>query len=106
MLEAVSLDTRLDCLDARRDGPPRDPIDRRAGGAAPSCRGRDAHDVRRFPGSRHHPQFNKPALADSLAAAGFDYRHSLELAAGSLASLVRIASAASASQPFAATRHA
>ena len=32
-------------------------------------------DVRRFPGSRHHPQFNKPALADSLAAAGINYRH-------------------------------
>jgi len=32
-------------------------------------------DVRRFPGSRHHPQFNKPAHPDSLAAAGINYRH-------------------------------
>jgi uncharacterized protein (DUF488 family) len=33
-------------------------------------------DVRRFPGSRRHPQFNAAALAGSLAAAGIDYRHS------------------------------
>jgi uncharacterized protein (DUF488 family) len=32
-------------------------------------------DVRRFPGSRRHPQFNAEALARSLAAAGIDYRH-------------------------------
>jgi len=32
-------------------------------------------DVRRFPGSRRHPQFNAEALADSLAAAGIEYRH-------------------------------
>jgi uncharacterized protein (DUF488 family) len=30
-------------------------------------------DVRRFPGSRRHPQFNAGALRDSLAAAGVDY---------------------------------
>lgn len=30
-------------------------------------------DVRRFPGSRKHPQFGGPALADSLAAHGIAY---------------------------------
>ena len=30
-------------------------------------------DVRRFPGSRKHPQFGGPALAASLAAQGIDY---------------------------------
>jgi len=30
-------------------------------------------DVRRFPGSRRHPQFNAGALRDSLAVAGVDY---------------------------------
>jgi uncharacterized protein (DUF488 family) len=32
-------------------------------------------DVRRFPGSRRHPQFNGEALAATLAAAGIGYRH-------------------------------
>ena len=32
-------------------------------------------DVRRFPGSRRHPQFNADSLARSLAAAGIGYRH-------------------------------
>lgn len=32
-------------------------------------------DVRRFPGSRRHPQFGRDALAASLADAGIDYRH-------------------------------
>lgn len=36
-------------------------------------------DVRRFPGSRRHPQFNGPALAASLQAAGIAYRHAEEL---------------------------
>jgi uncharacterized protein (DUF488 family) len=36
-------------------------------------------DVRRFPGSRRHPQFNQVALAASLEAAGIAYRHELEL---------------------------
>jgi uncharacterized protein (DUF488 family) len=36
-------------------------------------------DVRRFPGSRRHPQFNRPALAGSLEAAGIAYRHAEEL---------------------------
>jgi uncharacterized protein (DUF488 family) len=36
-------------------------------------------DVRRFPGSRRHPQFNGPALAASTAAAGIRYRHLGEL---------------------------
>ena len=36
-------------------------------------------DVRRFPGSRHNPQFNGPALAASLEGAGIAYRHAVEL---------------------------
>ena len=32
-------------------------------------------DVRRFPGSRRNPQFNRAALADSLAAADIAYHH-------------------------------
>jgi uncharacterized protein (DUF488 family) len=36
-------------------------------------------DVRRFPGSRRHPQFSRDALAASLAAAGIDYRHEADL---------------------------
>lgn len=32
-------------------------------------------DVRRFPGSRRHPQFGSAALAASLAAAGIGYAH-------------------------------
>jgi uncharacterized protein (DUF488 family) len=32
-------------------------------------------DVRAFPMSRRHPQFNGDALAVSLPAAGIDYRH-------------------------------
>jgi uncharacterized protein (DUF488 family) len=32
-------------------------------------------DVRRFPGSRRHPQFGSAALAASLGAAGVGYRH-------------------------------
>jgi uncharacterized protein (DUF488 family) len=32
-------------------------------------------DVRRFPGSRRHPQFGSAALAESLKAAGIGYRH-------------------------------
>jgi uncharacterized protein (DUF488 family) len=36
-------------------------------------------DVRRFPGSRRHPQFNQAALAASLAEASIDYRHFLDL---------------------------
>lgn len=31
-------------------------------------------DVRSFPASRRHPQFNREALAESLAAQGIDYR--------------------------------
>lgn len=31
-------------------------------------------DVRRFPASRRHPHFAREALADSLAAAGVEYR--------------------------------
>jgi uncharacterized protein (DUF488 family) len=31
-------------------------------------------DVRRFPGSRRHPQFNAGALRESLAAAGVEYQ--------------------------------
>ena len=36
-------------------------------------------DVRRFPSSRRHPQFNRESLAASLAAAGIEYRHLHEL---------------------------
>ena len=36
-------------------------------------------DVRRFPGSRRHPQFSRDALAGSLAAAGIDYLHEPDL---------------------------
>lgn len=36
-------------------------------------------DVRRFPGSRRHPQFDRDALASSLAEAGIAYRHAVEL---------------------------
>ena len=36
-------------------------------------------DVRRFPGSRRHPQFNRGPLATTLAEAGIAYRHAVEL---------------------------
>jgi uncharacterized protein (DUF488 family) len=36
-------------------------------------------DVRRYPGSRRNPQFNRDALAASVAAAGIAYRHAVEL---------------------------
>ncbi len=36
-------------------------------------------DVRRFPASRRHPQFNRDALADALTDAGIEYRHAVEL---------------------------
>jgi uncharacterized protein (DUF488 family) len=36
-------------------------------------------DVRRFPGSRQHPQYNMEVLRDSLAAAGITYRHEPDL---------------------------
>ncbi len=36
-------------------------------------------DVRRFPSSRRHPQFDREALADTLAGAGIAYRHAVEL---------------------------
>jgi uncharacterized protein (DUF488 family) len=36
-------------------------------------------DVRRYPGSRRHPHFNREALADRLAAAGIGYRHAPDL---------------------------
>jgi uncharacterized protein (DUF488 family) len=36
-------------------------------------------DVRRFPGSRRHPQFTKDALAIALPAAAIDYLHLPEL---------------------------
>src|SRR5438045_1315732 len=32
-------------------------------------------DVRAFPRSRRHPQFNVDTLPDALAAAGIEYRH-------------------------------
>jgi uncharacterized protein (DUF488 family) len=36
-------------------------------------------DVRRFPSSRRHPQFNQAAVGESLEAAGIAYRHAVEL---------------------------
>ena len=36
-------------------------------------------DVRRFPGSRRNPQFNKQALASTVEAAGIAYVHAEEL---------------------------
>ena len=36
-------------------------------------------DVRRFPGSRHNPQFNRPALEAALGDGGIAYRHAAEL---------------------------
>jgi uncharacterized protein (DUF488 family) len=36
-------------------------------------------DVRRFPGSRRHPQFNQAALAAALDGAGIRYVHEIEL---------------------------
>ena len=36
-------------------------------------------DVRTYPGSRRYPQFNKPALAASLAEVEIEYHHSPEL---------------------------
>jgi uncharacterized protein (DUF488 family) len=36
-------------------------------------------DVRRFPGSRRNPQFNRDALAATLSDAGFEYVHVPEL---------------------------
>ena len=36
-------------------------------------------DVRRFPGSRRNPQFNRDSVADALADAGISYRHEVEL---------------------------
>ncbi|MGH3403400.1 MAG: DUF488 family protein [Streptosporangiaceae bacterium] len=36
-------------------------------------------DVRRFPGSRHNPQFNEPALKAALEEGGIAYRHAVEL---------------------------
>lgn len=36
-------------------------------------------DVRRFPGSRRHPQFSRDALARSLAEAGIEYVHEPDL---------------------------
>lgn len=36
-------------------------------------------DVRRFPGSRRYPQFNRAALAEAVTGAGIGYRHEVEL---------------------------
>ncbi len=36
-------------------------------------------DVRRFPASRHNPQFNEPALRAVLEESGLGYRHAEEL---------------------------
>jgi uncharacterized protein (DUF488 family) len=36
-------------------------------------------DVRRFPGSRRNPQYNRTPLAEAVADAGIEYRHEVEL---------------------------
>src|SRR5205823_4941230 len=36
-------------------------------------------DVRRYPGSRRNPQFNRSALEPALAEAGIAYRHAVDL---------------------------
>jgi uncharacterized protein (DUF488 family) len=36
-------------------------------------------DVRRFPASRRNPQFDGPALAETLRDAGIGYRHAVDL---------------------------
>ncbi len=36
-------------------------------------------DVRRFPGSRRNPQFDREALAETLCGAGIGYRHAVGL---------------------------
>jgi uncharacterized protein (DUF488 family) len=36
-------------------------------------------DVRRYPGSKRHPQFNRETLAETLAAADIDYYHAPDL---------------------------
>jgi uncharacterized protein (DUF488 family) len=36
-------------------------------------------DVRRYPGSRRNPQFNRDALAETLATAGMTYVHEVDL---------------------------
>ena len=36
-------------------------------------------DVRRYPGSRRNPQFNREALREGVEAAGLEYRHEVEL---------------------------
>jgi uncharacterized protein (DUF488 family) len=36
-------------------------------------------DVRRFPGSRRNPQFNRDTVADAARAAGIEYRHAVDL---------------------------
>ena len=36
-------------------------------------------DVRSFPGSRRYPQFNRAALAESLARLGIEYQHDARL---------------------------
>src|SRR6185436_4313219 len=36
-------------------------------------------DIRRFPGSRRHPQFNGPAVAALVEETGIAYRHAVEL---------------------------
>ena len=36
-------------------------------------------DVRRFPGSRRNPQFNRGSLEEAVESAGIRYRHEVEL---------------------------
>jgi len=36
-------------------------------------------DVRRYPGSRRHPQFGQEPLAEAVRAGGIEYRHAVDL---------------------------
>jgi len=40
---------------------------------------RNLVDVRRFPGSRRNPQFNRETVAAAVSSAGVAYRHAVEL---------------------------
>ena len=44
-----------------------------------AARARTLVDVRRFPGSRRHPQFGRDTLAAAVESAGIGYAHAAEL---------------------------
>ncbi len=56
------------------------PQDRAALGARLTAAGVERLvDVRRFPGSRRNPQFNRDAVAAAVRGAGIEYRHAVDL---------------------------